>query len=309
LFFLFFSLSFLLLTLLVIQTNGTKEWRIGKTFVSHKEEIERLIPNMDVRILRPPEKKEEEIVLIVHPGDVLYLPPRISHEGTALTDDCCTLSVGCRAPSAVEFITHLLADETLISSSSKMMKRYQDPSAIQDLIQSATKPTPIGRGQITREAKQTSKQLILDAIHDILENDDNMWDLWFGKYVTQPKRLRNSYPSPLVGTNEVEEDEWISNLGVWGNPKLTVQAIMNGRGCLYQAEGIVFAYSREKNKFNRLFVHGQVWETSDPNIPMDIIANERRITIDSFPNGTICSNTKEILEDLVGKGFLYGSEE
>lgn len=304
----------------MIQTNGIKEWRIGKSFVSHKEEMERLIPNMDVRVLRPPEKgdEEEEMVLTLHPGDVLYLPPRISHKGTAMTDDCCTLSVGCRAPSAADLITHLLADENLISSSMKMMKRYQDPindvqqqqQQHQQRIRSMAEPSAkVGRGQIRKEALQNSKQLILDAIHDILESDNDRWDLWFGKYVTQPKRLRNNYPIPLEGSVDEVDKEWISNLGIWGDPKLTVQAIMNGKGCLYQAEGIVFAYSRASETFHRLFVHGQVWETSDPGIPINIIANERRLTIHLFPNSTICSSTQTLLEDLIAKGFLYGADE
>lgn len=272
--------------------------------------MERLIPNMDVRVLRPLDGEEEdERILTVYPGDVLYLPPRISHMGTALTEDCCTLSVGCRAPSASDLLTHLLADEQILSSSMKLMTRYQDPGNVQQLIRSRTEPSKVGRGQITREAHQNSKQLIMDAIHDLLDSDMDRWDAWFGKYVTQPKRYRNHYPIPLEENVPGVDPEWISHLGIWGDPKRTVQAIVNGTGCLYQAEGIVFAYSREGTTAHRLFVHGQVWEVSDPRIPIDILANERRLTIDLFPNGRICATTQALVEDLLRKGFLYGADE
>ena len=54
--------------------------------------------------------------LLLRPGDCLYLPPRILHCGTAATtgndddDDnrCMTLSIGCRAPSALELLDELM---------------------------------------------------------------------------------------------------------------------------------------------------------------------------------------------------------
>jgi ribosomal protein L16 Arg81 hydroxylase len=73
---------------IVIQTSGAKEWRIGKWLITHQEEDERLIPNIDVRILRQgPTTLLEVTIIVLHPGDLLYLPPRVSHKGAALTND------------------------------------------------------------------------------------------------------------------------------------------------------------------------------------------------------------------------------
>ena len=52
------------------------------------------------------------IKIHVEPGDCLYLPPRVMHCGTATSDNCMTLSVGCRAPSAADLITRL--SETML---------------------------------------------------------------------------------------------------------------------------------------------------------------------------------------------------
>ncbi|OEU07303.1 Clavaminate synthase-like protein, partial [Fragilariopsis cylindrus CCMP1102] len=50
--------------------------------------------------------------LHLRPGDCLYLPPRVLHCGTAISSEssnggCMTLSVGCRAPSALELVDGL----------------------------------------------------------------------------------------------------------------------------------------------------------------------------------------------------------
>ena len=48
---------------------------------------------------------EQEYLL--EPGDMLYLPPHIAHEGTAL-EECTTWSIGFRAPAARELAATLL---------------------------------------------------------------------------------------------------------------------------------------------------------------------------------------------------------
>ncbi len=41
---------------------------------------------------------------VLEPGDILYVPPRVAHNGVAVGDDCMTYSVGFRAPSRGELI-------------------------------------------------------------------------------------------------------------------------------------------------------------------------------------------------------------
>ncbi|MFP3366925.1 cupin domain-containing protein, partial [Pseudoalteromonas sp. SIMBA_148] len=42
---------------------------------------------------------------VLEPGDMLYVPPRLAHHGVSQSDDCMTISVGFRAPSADEVVT------------------------------------------------------------------------------------------------------------------------------------------------------------------------------------------------------------
>lgn len=181
------------------------------------------------------------------------------------------------------------------------MKRYTDPDVIQKLL---TSENSNGKGQITMEAKAHARRLVVDALNDILLDDD-AWDKWFGSYVSQSKRIRNMYPIPL---SDSVDSEWIQSLGLWGDPKLAVQSVINGKGFLYQAEGIIFAYSTDTPGKTRLFVNGEIYETEN-TVPIEVIANERRISIDNFPDRKICSSLQELLEDLLVKGLLYGADE
>src|SRR5690606_6880375 len=45
---------------------------------------------------------------VLEPGDMLYLPPRFAHEGTAI-GECTTYSIGFRAPKAQELGLEFLA--------------------------------------------------------------------------------------------------------------------------------------------------------------------------------------------------------
>lgn len=78
----------------LIQASGSRKWEI-----STRQDFS-LIPNIDLKVIADfsPQK-----VWVAKPGDVLYLPPGVAHYGTAL-DDCVTLSVGFRAPSATSII-------------------------------------------------------------------------------------------------------------------------------------------------------------------------------------------------------------
>lgn len=76
----------------LLQLAGTRRWR-----VSSQRDLA-LLENAPLRILRRFRPQRE---WLLHPGDMLYLPPRLAHDGIAV-DDCLTCSIGFRAPSAQE---------------------------------------------------------------------------------------------------------------------------------------------------------------------------------------------------------------
>jgi 50S ribosomal protein L16 3-hydroxylase len=83
----------------LLQGGGRRRWRIATRGQRG------LDPRAPLKILKHFRAEHE---WILGPGDLLYLPPGVAHEGTAL-EPCFTYSIGFRAPSARELGTEFLA--------------------------------------------------------------------------------------------------------------------------------------------------------------------------------------------------------
>jgi 50S ribosomal protein L16 3-hydroxylase len=79
----------------LIQMSGRRQWKI-----SEQKDLS-LNPNLPLKILRN-FKPEQEWTL--EPGDMLYLPPHVAHDGIAMDAGCQTWSVGFRSPSFKELL-------------------------------------------------------------------------------------------------------------------------------------------------------------------------------------------------------------
>lgn len=82
----------------LLQGEGRRRWRIGRP-----RDLA-LKPNLPVKIL---ERFRPEHDCVLLPGDMLYLPPAVAHDGIAI-DTCSSYSIGFRAPSAQEIATSFL---------------------------------------------------------------------------------------------------------------------------------------------------------------------------------------------------------
>ncbi|HZX52395.1 MAG TPA: cupin domain-containing protein [Pseudomonas sp.] len=164
----------------LLQGHGKRLWQVGQMCNSDSP----LLPHADLRILAEFVKTEE---WVLEPGDMLYLPPLLAHCGTA-EDDCMTYSVGFRAPSAAEVLTHFtdflgqfLPDE----------ERYSDADA-----QPTDDPT-----QIQRDALDRLKTLLTEHM-----SDERLLMTWFGQFMTEPK-----YPELIAGI-EIDEETFLAGL-------------------------------------------------------------------------------------------------
>ena len=99
----------------LLQGPGRRRWR-----VSTQEDL-RLIPGLPLKILKH-FKAEDSWDL--EPGDMLYLPPSVAHDGIALTA-CMTCSIGFRAPTGRELVESFL--QFLPESLEIAGTRYADP--------------------------------------------------------------------------------------------------------------------------------------------------------------------------------------
>eukprot|EP00984_Skeletonema_dohrnii_P012634 scaffold5153_cov98-Skeletonema_dohrnii-CCMP3373.AAC.1 len=292
----------------LIQMNGSRTWQVGKRKIDAIEERDRLIDGIDVRIMNDWDDnqhvdKTEVEEWVLHPGDILYLPPRVPHCGIALSAGCMTLSVGCRAPSVSDLVSRL-AERFSNSVEDVAVKRYTDDDLLDDCSNDNFSP-----GEITAKAKEDAKHLVLNALTNMMD-DDSVWDEFLGRCVTEPKRLRNNYPIPLEDDDEFDGPN--------------VQDVLDGRGMLYHAEGICFSHSEVNSQdlsgtataIYRLFVNGEMWQSdsADDGILYQTIANNRMLDGTTLLKSIIGNNERrakkvEFLEKLVSVGLLYASEE
>jgi len=99
----------------LIQGQGRRRWEI-----SAQDDLT-VVEGAPLRILqqfRVDESWELE------PGDMLYLPPQLAHNGVALTD-CMTWSIGFRAPKAEEIVNQFL---TYLQDKLELPGMYSDPA-------------------------------------------------------------------------------------------------------------------------------------------------------------------------------------
>jgi 50S ribosomal protein L16 3-hydroxylase len=97
----------------LLQAWGRRRWRIGPPGDAA------LVPGAPLKLLadfRP----EQEWVL--EPGDLLYLPPGVAHDGVA-DGECLTYSIGFRAPTHQELLEPWLAD---FAEHAALAGRYAD---------------------------------------------------------------------------------------------------------------------------------------------------------------------------------------
>jgi 50S ribosomal protein L16 3-hydroxylase len=150
----------------LLQGLGQRHWAISDDLMAPKE----FRHDVELKQLARFEPTHE---WLLEPGDMLYLPPGVPHEGVAFGGPCMTFSIGMRAPSQAE-LTGDLADH--IAEHLPEELRYADP----DL-----KPARAA-GEIDRAA--------IDRLKTTLPftaalNDDMLRD-WFGCFIT---RYRNAH--------------------------------------------------------------------------------------------------------------------
>ena len=149
----------------LIQMSGRRRWKI-----STQTDL-RLKPNLPLKILARFEPTEE---WVLEPGDLLYLPPHIAHEGVSLDPGCQTWSVGFRAASYQELIQEGLwrLAESLDGAPS-LTGHYRDPK------QSATTEPDAIPGELIAQLQSRLTDLKLNATATFLPG--------IAAYLSEPK--------------------------------------------------------------------------------------------------------------------------
>ncbi|SFK26674.1 cupin domain-containing protein [Rhodanobacter glycinis] len=221
----------------LLQGLGQRHWAISTDPQAPKD----VRPDVELKQLAHFEPTHE---WLLEPGDMLYLPPGIAHDGVAFGGPCMTFSVGMRAPSQAE-LTGDLAD--YLAERLDEDQRYADP----DLT-----PAKAG-GEIDKAALGRLKT----ALPFAAALDDATLRDWFGRFIT---RYRNAQtPAPVAKPLSA--------------PALA-RRLQDGAQLLRHPWSRM-AWSRGKGDAT-LYANGQAWPTS-PALARELC--EHRIFTPSLP--------------------------
>ena len=249
----------------LIQGLGRRRWQIGAVCDASTE----LLPHDDLRLLAKFEPTQE---WVLEPGDVLYVPPGVAHNGIAIGDDCMTYSIGFRAPSRDELIEQWVED--LVEQADEDC-RYADPAL-------AVQENP---GEITAQA--------LDDLHAMLTEkllDRQAFARWFGQYNSTPKNL---------------DIDWTPEASV---APADVRAMVSAPTALTRNPASRFAFVRESADCIMLFVDGHSLACSgDTALFAERLCAQDHITITSAE--LVAEATAVLVAALINLGSIELGEE
>ncbi len=146
----------------LIQGLGRRRWRVG----GRCDQASELLPHDDLRLLADFDVTDE---WILEPGDILYVPPGVAHDGIAVGDDCMTYSIGFRAPSRGELIA---------GWSDHLVEAIEDDDRYGD----ANLPAQSNPGEISASAIAALHAMVTEKMRD-----RDGFARWFGQYSSTPK--------------------------------------------------------------------------------------------------------------------------
>jgi 50S ribosomal protein L16 3-hydroxylase len=244
----------------LIQGLGQRRWQIGALCDADTP----LLPHDDLRLLADFKASEE---WILSPGDILYVPPRIAHNGVAVGDDCMTYSIGFRAPSRSELIADWCDD--LVQHLSED-DRYADP-----VLQAQTNP-----GEITADALAGLHAMITQKL-----SDADAFARWFGGYNSTPKYGEQD----MASVEPVETSE--------------LNKALDSEAALHRNPASRFSFIRQQSDAVLLFVDGRCFECDrETSRFARMLCAQDRLTVD--PALLTSQATMDLITALINQGSI-----
>ena len=170
----------------LLQAQGKRKWQYSNGRVNNPV----LIPDLDLAIMQNFSGDQEAILI---PGDMLYLPPGIAHHGVAI-DACMTLSIGFRAPTAIEVLESFTLE---LGRQNLALNRYTDP----DL------ETSRHFSEITQREIDRFKAMVLS----VMDQPEYLWLDSVGKLLSDSMVGGSQPDTPSVHRNDIFKNNWMIN--------------------------------------------------------------------------------------------------
>ncbi|MCG2607382.1 cupin domain-containing protein [Acinetobacter sp. SM34] len=163
----------------LVQGYGHRRWQLGQMCDADTDFVAgqplKLLPEMEVHF--------DEVLA---PGDLLYVPPGLSHYGVA-EDDCLTFSFGFRMPNVAEMMDRVsdkFADDQLLKN------------PLKDILRDKISPI----GQITQNELEYLKTELLAQLQNPTVLEDALMSL-----MSEPKYPENIPEAEAIGSGDLEE--------------------------------------------------------------------------------------------------------
>lgn len=215
----------------LVQGYGHRRWQLGQMCDANTEFVAgqplKLLPEMQI-----------DFDEVLAPGDLLYVPPGLSHYGVA-EDDCLTFSFGFRMPNMADLMDRVsdkFADNTFLKNPLIDIQRQQ--------------ANPIG--QITKSELDYLKTLLLERLQNSSELDNAIISL-----MSEPK-----YPDNIPEPDEIEADDLreILDTGyeILLEPASRLLYAEQDQALLFWANGEQICISEDSSKLLKQIADGQV---------------------------------------------------
>ena len=157
----------------IIQGAGKRRWQISTAEVAEDNQAE----DTPLRIHKTFEAEQE---WILEPGDMIYIPPNVTHHGVSLGESI-SFSVGYRAVSHGDLLNDFIAH---ITSNLAPKLTYKDADLALQTHSS----------EITEDAINRVKKIF----SEYLKPEHKEIEHWFGKFMSDPKSEYTQSPEHLI---------------------------------------------------------------------------------------------------------------
>jgi len=160
----------------LVQGHGHRRWQLGQMC----DESTAFVPDQPLKLLTEIDVQFDEVLA---PGDLLYVPPSLSHYGVA-EDDCLTFSFGFRMPNLAEM-------------SDRLSEQFAKNSALKQPLADITRQKTNNIGEINGTEFSYLKTQLLDYLTQAPE-----FDAAIMAYMSESK-----YPNSIPEPEEIAVDD------------------------------------------------------------------------------------------------------